>query len=177
MAAACASSGYAAASIADIVSAAAVSRNTFYEFFDDKEACLLAAQEDYRRQLCAAIDGACAESEGRPQKVRAAVHAALAFFAADPAAAHLLAAAILSLGRAGAERYQAMIDELAARLHGGAVSPAQTCGPESSAIGLATSLVAVAGARGDTAAILAFENYFTALFLDPPTLAGPPARA
>lgn len=45
MARACASKGYAATTIADIVEPAGVSRATFYELFNDKEDCLLAAME------------------------------------------------------------------------------------------------------------------------------------
>jgi AcrR family transcriptional regulator len=37
--------GYAATSVADIVSLAGVSRKTFYEHFDDKEACFLASYD------------------------------------------------------------------------------------------------------------------------------------
>ncbi len=45
MAEACASKGYGAATIADIVETAGVSRATFYELFKDKEDCLQASME------------------------------------------------------------------------------------------------------------------------------------
>jgi AcrR family transcriptional regulator len=45
MAAACASKGFGATTIADIVDAAGVSRATFYELFKDKEDCLQASME------------------------------------------------------------------------------------------------------------------------------------
>ena len=45
MAAACASKGFGATTIADIVEAAGVSRATFYELFKDKEDCLQASME------------------------------------------------------------------------------------------------------------------------------------
>lgn len=45
MAEVCAAKGYGATTIGDIVALAGVSRATFYELFQDKEACLLAAME------------------------------------------------------------------------------------------------------------------------------------
>src|SRR3954454_19574670 len=54
--------GYAASTVADIVRAAGVSRSTFYEQFDGKEACFL---EAYRHGVDVLVD-----------RVRAAVRAA-----------------------------------------------------------------------------------------------------
>ena len=45
MAATCASKGFGATTIADVVEAAGVSRATFYELFKDKEDCLQASME------------------------------------------------------------------------------------------------------------------------------------
>jgi AcrR family transcriptional regulator len=45
MSRAVAEKGYAGVTVADVVAAAGVSRRTFYEHFDDKEACFLAAYE------------------------------------------------------------------------------------------------------------------------------------
>ena len=63
-AAAIARSGYAAATIAEIVRAARVSKRTFYEHFPDKEACLLAAYETATRAILAAMQDAFAAHEG-----------------------------------------------------------------------------------------------------------------
>ena len=43
--------GYATTTVADVVSAARVSRNAFYELFDDKEACFVAAADDAGRRF------------------------------------------------------------------------------------------------------------------------------
>ena len=40
-----ASKGYAATTVADLTKQAGVSRTTFYELFDDKEACFLTAYD------------------------------------------------------------------------------------------------------------------------------------
>lgn len=56
-----AAKGYAATTVSDIVSTARVSRNAFYELFDDKEACFLAACEEAWRALLQALYAQAAE--------------------------------------------------------------------------------------------------------------------
>ncbi len=70
------SHGYAGARIGDIAARAGVSRSTFYELFDDKQACFTAA---HRRLSCAVIDEfAAAVVAAEPPD---AAHAALAAIA------------------------------------------------------------------------------------------------
>jgi AcrR family transcriptional regulator len=56
-----AAKGYAATSVADITALAGVSRKTFYEHFDDKEACFLASYDTganvIYRAMVSAVDG------------------------------------------------------------------------------------------------------------------------
>ncbi len=47
--------GYADTTVGDVVSAARVSRNAFYELFDDKEDCFLAASEEIGRETLASL--------------------------------------------------------------------------------------------------------------------------
>ena len=53
-----AAKGYAAATVADLTREAGVSRTTFYELFEDKEACFLAAYDE-------AVEAAGAADLGR----------------------------------------------------------------------------------------------------------------
>jgi AcrR family transcriptional regulator len=62
LAAAIASKGYAATTIADIVMHARVSKRTFYEHFADKEACLMALYEQGCTMLLAVV-GSAAKGE------------------------------------------------------------------------------------------------------------------
>jgi AcrR family transcriptional regulator len=84
--------GYAAATVADAVRAARVSRGTFYALFDSKEACFL---EGYRHGvdvLDARIEDAVRATDGDwRDKLRAGLRAYLAQLDADPrfARAHL----------------------------------------------------------------------------------------
>jgi AcrR family transcriptional regulator len=55
--------GYAATTVADVVSAAGVSRSTFYELFTSKEACFLDAYREGVDELLGAVREAVREAE------------------------------------------------------------------------------------------------------------------
>lgn len=84
--------GYAAATVADAVRAARVSRGTFYAEFASKEACFLDAYRHGVDVLVERIDAAVHAEEGDwRDKLRTALRVYLATLAADPrfARAHL----------------------------------------------------------------------------------------
>ena len=74
-----ASKGYAATTVADVVSTAGVSRSTFYELFASKEACFLDAYNQGVEDLLSAVREAVHEADGdwRAQ-LRAGIRAYLA---------------------------------------------------------------------------------------------------
>ena len=98
LAAAIVEKGYAAATIADVVAHARVSKRTFYEQFADKEACYLALYDVISDQLLGVI--ARAAEGGRPwrERLRAAAAAYLEELAAEPA---LTRAFLLEIQAAG----------------------------------------------------------------------------
>ncbi len=101
--------GYNAVTITHITKAAQVSRRTFYENFESKEECFLAAFEvvvDHVRELIAA---AVEPIEDWPHEVIAAFRALLGFLAADPDLARLCVVESLTAGPAVAERFQQTI--------------------------------------------------------------------
>jgi AcrR family transcriptional regulator len=79
-----AANGYRATKITEVVKAASVSTRDFYELFDDKEACFLAAFDVVRDHLEALIEKATDGEEDWPHRVIASMRAALDFFAAEP---------------------------------------------------------------------------------------------
>jgi AcrR family transcriptional regulator len=93
LAEAIAEKGYAAATIADVVRHARVSKRTFYEHFEDKEACFLALYSDSSDEMIALI-AAAAGAEG----VEAAARAYFERLAAEPA---LTRAALVEVQAAG----------------------------------------------------------------------------
>ena len=120
--------GYPAATVADVVERAGVSRRTFYEQFADKEACFLAA---YDVGLTAVLGRIKEAVEGVPERLppplsgghppppgpaagwreraRAGVEAFLALLASEPAFARSLQVEILTAGPAALERRAGML--------------------------------------------------------------------
>jgi AcrR family transcriptional regulator len=71
--------------VAHVVDRSGVSRRTFYEQFDDREDCLLAAFEHALRRAAARVRPAYEAAEGWPERIRAALAALLEFLDAEPA--------------------------------------------------------------------------------------------
>jgi AcrR family transcriptional regulator len=82
--------GYEATSVADIVKAAAVSRNAFYRNFGDKQECFAAAHEACHERLLAILEQPCDRGATVEERVETSLGAALDMLAAEPAVARLL---------------------------------------------------------------------------------------
>jgi AcrR family transcriptional regulator len=86
LAAAIAEKGYAAATIADVVRHARVSKRTFYEHFADKEACFLALYSEASDDLLTVIADAVARAPGGwDERLATAARAYFERVAAEPA--------------------------------------------------------------------------------------------
>ncbi len=78
--------GFARATVADVISRAGVSRETFYEHFSDKDACFLAALEEGARVLLEILSSALVHAQGDPvQRLDQVLKAYLNTLAAEPA--------------------------------------------------------------------------------------------
>jgi len=104
--------GYARVRVSDVAARAGVSRGTFYEFFEDLPACLLAAYEMVAECVCdlgASACGAEGEWEGR---LRVALEEILRFLAEEPALAQLLSAEVTAGVPAVAAARERLLDRL-----------------------------------------------------------------
>jgi AcrR family transcriptional regulator len=119
LAEAVAENGYAGTTIAHITRHAAVSRRTFYEHFDSKDACFVAAYEVVMEQLRERVDAAYQEQDEWPRAVRAGLAAMLSFLAAEPNLARLSMVEALVAGPVVVERYDAAIHSLVPYLEAG----------------------------------------------------------
>lgn len=81
--------GYAAASIAQVIAAAGVSRPTFYDHFADKDDCFLAALAETHELLLGDIAQGVQDAP-REQAVEATIKALIAFAASQPQSAQFL---------------------------------------------------------------------------------------
>src|SRR4051812_2544961 len=79
--------GYREVSVQDVLERAGVSRPTFYEHFENKEACFLAAFDNAAARLRKRLEAAAAEGEGWRQSLRLGLEELLRFVAEDPDAA------------------------------------------------------------------------------------------
>ena len=104
-----AAKGYRGTTITDVVKLASVSTRDFYEHFDGKEACFLAAFEAVRDHLEGVIRAAASAEADWPHQVVAALRAALAFFAAEPDLARLCLVEPVSATPAIAIRFREVV--------------------------------------------------------------------
>ena len=119
LATAVAEKGYRAVTITDITKQARVSRRVFYENFEGKEECFLAAFEvvvGHIRELAAE---AVAPSDDWPRQAIAAARAVLAFFAAEPDLARLCLVESQAAGPAVSARFHEAVHEVVPYLEQG----------------------------------------------------------
>jgi AcrR family transcriptional regulator len=107
-----AAKGYAATTVTDLTKEAGVSRTTFYELFDDKEACFLAAYDSAADALVRRISSAYEAEERWPDRARAGLVTLLEGLAADPAQARLALVDVASAGPAAQRRFRAAVQRL-----------------------------------------------------------------
>lgn len=81
--------GYRATTITEIVKRASVSTRDFYQHFENKEQCFLAAFDAVRDHLEEVVVAAAADQPDWPHRVIAGLRAALAFLASEPHLARL----------------------------------------------------------------------------------------
>jgi len=106
--------GYEAMSATAIIARAGVSRKTFYDLFDSRDDCLLAALDESLSQLADVVAPAYAGADAWPERIRAALEALLAFLEREPESGTLLLAYMNGQGSSDLE-LRARVLEL---LHG-----------------------------------------------------------
>lgn len=110
--------GYAGTSIEAIVKAAGVSSVTFYEFFDSKEECFVAAF-DRAVEAVAAEMGDAARGMSWAEQIATGLRSLLARIEAEPARARLCLVEAQTGGQELSARFEAMLDRVAAKLREG----------------------------------------------------------
>jgi AcrR family transcriptional regulator len=146
--------GYRATTITEVVRAASVSTRDFYELFDGKEDCFLAAFDAIRDHVAELIATAASSESDWSHQVIAALRATLDFFAAEPDLARLCLLESVSATPKIALRFrEAVLTGVPALARGRAeLADPESLLPEaeSSIIGGAVSLVTRAIAAGET---------------------------
>jgi AcrR family transcriptional regulator len=114
--------GYPATTVADVVAAARCSRNAFYELFEDKEACYIAASDETGAEMLEALVSAAQQEESWLDALRSGMRSYLRWWVDNP---HYAAAYLIDLPTAGRRAleqrdrvyadFAAMFEGLAAR--------------------------------------------------------------
>lgn len=102
-----AAKGYESTTVGDILGEAGVGRESFYELFDDKLDCMLAAQKVLVDSLEEQVREVYLAEGPWPARMRAALSVALDWFAADPEAARFMLVEISTVGPAFRPIFQA----------------------------------------------------------------------
>jgi AcrR family transcriptional regulator len=104
--------GAANVSVAHVVARSGVSRRTFYEIFEDREDCFLAAFDDALKHVAAAVVPAYEQSGSRRSKIRAGLTALLESLECDPATGRLLIVESLAAGPGALGRRQHVLAQI-----------------------------------------------------------------
>jgi len=110
--------GYESTTVADILGEAGVGRESFYELFDDKLDCMVAAHKILLDDLEKQVRDAYIGDDPWPPRVREGLRVTLEWFAADPEAARFLLVETSTVGPAFRAifqreyaRFTAMLDD------------------------------------------------------------------
>jgi len=111
--------GYAGTTLRELVALAGVSKSTFYEHFENREACLLAGFEDAVDESRRRITGAAEREESWPEQLRAGLTALLDYIVEEPALARTCLVESVTAGPAAAELYESALQSAADALRPG----------------------------------------------------------
>ncbi len=106
--------GYRTLTVQDVLTRAGISRPTFYEQFEDKEDCFLAAFDSATDRMRKRVDATLAEVEGGwRDRLRAGLRALLSFVVEDPDAARTVIVEARASSAAGLRRRDELLDGFA----------------------------------------------------------------
>jgi AcrR family transcriptional regulator len=95
-----AAKGYESTTVGDVLGEAGVGRESFYELFDDKLDCMLAAHKILVDDLEQRVRAAYLDDGAWPERVREALAVTLGWFAADPLTARFTLVELTTIGPA-----------------------------------------------------------------------------
>lgn len=113
--------GAASVTVAHVVARAGVSRRTFYELFDDREDCFLAAFDDALARATRCVQDACDPEAGWAERIRTALTAILSFLDVQHGAGRLLIVGSLGAGAEALERRRRVLAQMTTFVDRGSV--------------------------------------------------------
>ncbi len=145
--------GYRAATVADLIAEAGVSRTTFYKHFADKHECFLAAYELVAKRVLDTVVEECDERRvgDGPRSwlegVRAGVGSLIELLAGDPELARVAVVEVVMAGTEARQRQLELIERFARLLEGDGSTAVRT-DPASTELPPSTGLMAAGAVAG-----------------------------
>jgi len=108
--------GYPETTVRDVLERAGMSRRTFYQLFENREACFLAAYDAALLDALGRIEEACERDGSAPPHVDEPLRVLLAYLTDRPELARLLVVEPVRAGPSGLDRHERTMRELAWRV-------------------------------------------------------------
>lgn len=140
--------GAANVTVAHVVGRSGVSRRTFYEIFEDREDCFLAALDDAIGEIAGIVVPACEQLANWQDRIRAGLTTLLEFLDHEPGAGRLVIVEALGAGPRALERRQRALAYVIAAIDEGRSEARQGDGPPAlTAEGVVGAVLSVLHAR------------------------------
>jgi AcrR family transcriptional regulator len=163
--------GFAAATVAHITARARVSRRTFYDLFEDREACVLAVADDVLAALAEELGRAELAELAWRERIRAGLTVVLGFFDREPALARICVVGTLHGGPQLLARREAVLARLARAIDEGREESrrAGDCSPLTAEglVGAAATIVQARLVRGEREPLLGLAGELSAMIVLP----------
>jgi TetR/AcrR family transcriptional regulator len=150
-----------------IADEAGVSIDTFFEMFDDMEACFFAAIERLGGEVREIVSDADLRSAEWPTAVRRALDALMRYFAARPAYTQTIATGVFAMGQRAVDMGAELAREVAAKLTAGAPTPPLTGVAQEGIEGAIWHTIYVQTTSGGTGALPGLSDYLAYVVLAP----------
>lgn len=105
--------GYAPTVVADVITRAVASRKTFYEHFEDKQACFLALSDEIADEWLRSVEIAVLGTEDPQSAIEALVEELFELAIQRPAELRVLAVELTAAGEPGMDRRERLLEQLA----------------------------------------------------------------
>ncbi len=150
-----------------IADEAGVSIDTFFNLFDDMEACFLAAIEKLGQEVREIVSDPGLTSAQWPAAVRRSLDALMRYFAARPAYTQTIATGVFAMGQRAVDLGAELAREVAARLTAGAPNPPLTELAQEGIEGAIWHTIYCQTAHGGTGALVDLSDYLAYVVLAP----------
>ncbi len=159
--------GYANLTPMRIADEAGVSIDTFFDLFDDMEACFLAAVQKLGEEIRATVSDPGLTGPEWPYAVHRSLDALMRYFAARPANAQTIATGVFAMGQRAVDMGAELASEVAAKLTAGAPSEPLSAMAREGIEGAIWHTIYSQTAKGGTSALPLLCDYLAYVVLAP----------